>query len=86
MHKSNVSPIVDGKPSRVRFVSKPDGSKSRIAVRGGGELHQLRGPKAASTGAKGASAASTKSASSPVAKVAGKKTNKPASKTGSKKL
>jgi len=38
-----VSPIVDGKPSRVRFVSKPDGSKSRIAARGGKELHQLRG-------------------------------------------
>ncbi len=86
IHKSNVSPLVDGKASRVRFVSKPDGSKSRIAVRGGSELHQLRGPKAASTGAKGASAATTKSASSPVAKAAGKPTNKPASKTGSKKL
>ncbi len=47
---SNVSPVVDGKPSRVRFVSKPDGSKSRIAARGGKELHQLRGPtKAAGT-------------------------------------
>ena len=33
----------DGKPSRVRFVSKPDGSKSRIAARGGKELHKLRG-------------------------------------------
>ncbi len=44
IHASNVSPVVDGKPTRVRFVTKPDGSKSRIAVRGGKELHQLRGP------------------------------------------
>ena len=43
IHISNVSPVVDGKPSRVRFVSKPDGSKSRVAARGGKELHQLRG-------------------------------------------
>jgi len=35
IHISNVSPVVDGKPSRVRFVSKPDGSKSRVAARGG---------------------------------------------------
>jgi large subunit ribosomal protein L24 len=32
INASNVSPVVDGKPSRVRFVSKPDGSKSRIAA------------------------------------------------------
>jgi len=37
-----VSPVVDGKPTRVRFVSKPDGSKVRVAVRGGKELHTLR--------------------------------------------
>ena len=36
IHISNVSPVVDGKPSRVRFVNKPDGSKVRVAVRGGG--------------------------------------------------
>jgi large subunit ribosomal protein L24 len=45
IHISNVSPVVDGKPSRVRFVSKPDGSKSRVAARGGKELHKLRGSK-----------------------------------------
>ena len=45
IHMSNVSPVVDGKPSRVRFVSKPDGSKSRVAARGGKELHKLRGSK-----------------------------------------
>ncbi|MFM7134925.1 MAG: 50S ribosomal protein L24 [Planctomycetota bacterium] len=43
IHVSNVSPVVDGKPTRVRFVSRPDGSKSRVAARGGKELHLLRG-------------------------------------------
>ncbi len=56
INASNVSPVVDGKPSRVRFVSKPDGSKSRIAARGGKELHQLRGPT--KSGTAGASATS----------------------------
>ncbi len=41
IHISNVSPVVDGKPSRVRFVTKPDGSKVRVASRGGKELHTL---------------------------------------------
>lgn len=35
---SKVNPVVDGKASRVRFVTKPDGSKVRVAVKGGGEL------------------------------------------------
>lgn len=52
LHASNVSPVVDGKPSRVRFVSKPDGSKSRVAVRGGKELHVLRGPRKSGGGKK----------------------------------
>ncbi len=42
---SNVSPVADGKPTRVRFSVKADGSKSRIAVRGGKELSVLRGKK-----------------------------------------
>lgn len=46
IHKSNVSPVVDGKPSRVRFETKKDGSKVRVAARDGSELHKLRGPKA----------------------------------------
>ena len=46
IHMSNVSPEVDGKPTRVRFETKKDGSKVRVAVRGGKELHTLRGPKA----------------------------------------
>ncbi len=35
IHISNVSPAVDGKPSRVRFETKRDGTKVRVAVKGG---------------------------------------------------
>ncbi|MBX3375456.1 MAG: 50S ribosomal protein L24 [Phycisphaeraceae bacterium] len=42
VHISNVSPAVDGKPTRVRFQTKPDGSKVRIAVKGGGVLGEVR--------------------------------------------
>ncbi len=49
---SNVSPVVGGKPTRVRFMTKPDGSKVRIAVRGGKELHKLHGPRAKQAGRK----------------------------------
>jgi large subunit ribosomal protein L24 len=45
IHISNVSPVVEGRPSRVRFETKADGSKVRVAVRGGKELHVLRGPR-----------------------------------------
>lgn len=44
LHMSKVSPVVDGKPTRVRFVTKPDGSKVRVAARGGAELGVVRGP------------------------------------------
>ena len=40
-HLSNVSPVVDGKPTRVRFERKSDGSKVRVAARGGKELGQV---------------------------------------------
>lgn len=43
IHISNVSPVVDGKPTRVRFETKKDGSKVRVAVRGGQELGVVRG-------------------------------------------
>lgn len=33
IHASNVSPVVDGKPTRVRFQTKDDGSKLRVAAR-----------------------------------------------------
>lgn len=45
IHISNVSPVVDGQATRVRFETKSDGSKSRVAVRGGKELHALRGKR-----------------------------------------
>lgn len=48
IHISNVSPVVDGKATRVRFETKADGSKTRVAVRGGKELGVVRGPKAKS--------------------------------------
>jgi large subunit ribosomal protein L24 len=38
IHISNVSPIIDGKPTRVRFVSKDDGSKIRVAASTGEQL------------------------------------------------
>ncbi|MFI4870992.1 MAG: 50S ribosomal protein L24 [Phycisphaerales bacterium JB058] len=34
IHISNVSPVVDGKPTRVRFRVNSDGSKERVAVVG----------------------------------------------------
>ncbi len=42
---SKVAPVVDGKASRVRFVIKSDGSKVRVAVRGGKELGTVRGAR-----------------------------------------
>ncbi len=45
IHISNVSPVVDGKPTRVRWEIREDGSKVRVAVRSGKELHVLHGPK-----------------------------------------
>jgi len=38
IHISNVSPVVDGKPTRVRFETRSDGSKVRIAARNGEQL------------------------------------------------
>jgi large subunit ribosomal protein L24 len=40
IHISNVSPVADGKPTRVRFETRPDGSKVRVAVRNGQVLGQ----------------------------------------------
>ena len=45
IHISNVSPVVGGKPTRVRFETKADGSKVRVAVRDGSVLHTLHGPR-----------------------------------------
>lgn len=40
IHISNVLPVVDGKPTRVKFVEKPDGSKLRVAVSNGATIGQ----------------------------------------------
>jgi large subunit ribosomal protein L24 len=45
VHISNVSPVVDGKPTRVRFNLRDDGSKVRVAVRGDKVLGTVRGPR-----------------------------------------
>ena len=46
IHISNVMPVVDGKPTRVRFETLEDGSKVRIAARGdqavGAELRKAK--------------------------------------------
>jgi large subunit ribosomal protein L24 len=52
IHISNVSPVVDGKPTRVRFEVRPDGSKVRVAVRGGKVLSVIRKPDAERKGAR----------------------------------
>ncbi len=38
IHISNVSPVAAGKPTRVRFVNKEDGSKIRVAASTGEQL------------------------------------------------
>ena len=46
IHISNVSPVdKNGKPTRVRFVTKPDGEKVRVAVTTGEELSVLKKAK-----------------------------------------
>ncbi|MBM4108703.1 MAG: 50S ribosomal protein L24 [Phycisphaerae bacterium] len=42
---SKVAPVVDGKPTRVRFQTKPDGSKVRVAAGGGQVLGTVHGPR-----------------------------------------
>ncbi|NBC10913.1 MAG: 50S ribosomal protein L24 [Planctomycetes bacterium] len=38
IHISNVSPLAEGKPTRVRFQTKGDGSKVRLAARTGEQI------------------------------------------------
>jgi len=45
IHISNVSPVVDGRATRVRFETRKDGSKARVAARGGKVIGEIRGPK-----------------------------------------
>lgn len=47
IHISKVSPLgEDGKPTRVRFEIRPDGSKVRVAARGGKVLGVVRSAEA----------------------------------------
>lgn len=51
IHLSKVSPLGDdGRPTRVRFETKPDGSKVRVAVRGGKSLGVVRSASAKKKG------------------------------------
>lgn len=45
IHISNVNPVSEGRPTRVRFNFKDDGSKVRVAARDGKELGQVHGPR-----------------------------------------
>lgn len=45
IHISNVSPVVNGEATRVRFQTKDDGSKVRVAAKDGSELHVLHGKR-----------------------------------------
>jgi large subunit ribosomal protein L24 len=49
IHISNVSPVADGKPTRVRFQVK-DGTKTRVAARTGKPLPVMARRKAGETG------------------------------------
>jgi len=51
-HISNVSPVVDGKPTRVRFPLDKDGNKQRVAVRGGKPISVLARRKGGETATK----------------------------------
>jgi len=46
IHISNVMPVTDGKATRVRFPTRDDGSKVRVAARNGKVLSTVRGSRA----------------------------------------
>jgi len=75
MHMSKVSPMVDGKATRVRFTTKADGTKVRVAARGGKELSVVR---------KGKADGAAKPANKPANKAADKAPSKPADMASSK--
>lgn len=45
LHMSKVQPVVDGKPTRVRFQVREDGSKVRVAAKGGSVLSVVHAGK-----------------------------------------
>ncbi len=81
IHLSNVSPVIDGRATRVRFVTKADGSKVRVAARGGAELSILHGPRTAAGG--GAKTGTRKAATK---KSAGKKKGRGGRAAGGKSI
>lgn len=85
IHISNVSPVVDGRATRVRFTVKPDGSKVRVAARGGQELGAVHGPRDGAA-AKPARAAQTKTTKKKTTKkkAAGKSAKKAPAKPAKK--
>lgn len=78
IHISNVSPVADGRPTRVRFQINSDGSKDRVAARTGRSLGRVSPPKESRAAAQAGGA--TRSAAK---KTGSKKTG--SKKTGSKK-
>lgn len=84
LHWSKVNPVIDGKPSRVRFETRDDGSKVRVAILGDKVLGQVRGPRDGSSPAKAKAPAKagtkpgSKSTTKPAAKAAKPKAAKPA--------
>ena len=54
IHISNVSPVADGKPTRVRFERQSDGRKVRIGARNGKKLSAVSAPKPGHAGKKNA--------------------------------
>jgi len=89
IHISNISPSIDGKPSRVRFEHKPDGSKVRVAVRGGSEIGVVHGPREKKAGVAtppgGATRKKTTKKKAASKKASAKKTTKKATKKTTKK-
>ncbi|MBC7834835.1 MAG: 50S ribosomal protein L24 [Phycisphaerales bacterium] len=84
IHISKVSPVVDGKPTRVRFETREDGSKIRVAVRNGQELGVIHGPRTSTAGGAGMPVAPRRAIpAKKVAKAAGSKVA--SSKTASSK-
>jgi large subunit ribosomal protein L24 len=41
IHMSNVSPVIDGRPTRVRFTAQKDGTKARVAAANDKVLHRF---------------------------------------------
>lgn len=86
IHISNVSPVVDGRATRVRFAVKPDGSKVRVAARGGQEIGAVHGPRngAVAKPARAAQSKKTTKKKTTKKKVAGKSAKKAPAKPAKK--